>query len=93
MFLVTEAPAREIARALPGQPGKGRAVKDILSSLTVSLLSLLFFLCMSSSQVPHAQVPDVQPVCPNEAPLSRIWMAANHPPGIPVHEGTTTVQH
>src|SRR5574337_860048 len=29
------------------------------------------------------KIPDVQPVCPNEAPLPRIWMAPNHPPGIP----------
>lgn len=81
--------------ALLGDPGWwwGRQSKTFSLSLLLSLPLLLSFLRLSTLQVPHAQVPDVQPVCPNEAPLSRIWMAPDHPPGISVHEGTAAIQH
>lgn len=87
---VTEAPARETASS-SWRTWKGEG--NHRYSLWVyckPFLTPLFFSVLPS-QVPHAQVPDVQPVCPNEAPLSRIWMAPNHPPGISVHEGSAAL--
>lgn len=88
LFLINKAPGRETVSSFQRTwVGEGN------QSLLLSPPLVPSFLCMSSPQVPHAQVPDVQPVCTNEAPLSRIWMAPNHPPGIFVHEGTAAIQH
>lgn len=49
--------------------------------------------CPFSSQVPDAQIQNVQPMRQDAAALPGVWVASDHAPGVSLHEGSALLQY